>query len=315
METAVEAPVIKPVRGRPPKDPDKLAKYVAEKMKYEEYVKSIGGAVKAPSVHSQAVQIIAPPETEETDAERVLRISTRFDIMWKYTMAVANGKCRSFICSGAPGVGKSYTIEHILSQKKDKGDINYRVISGAVTGIELYKAMYKGRDKDYVLVIDDADGIFGDDNGVSILKGGLDSKPKRHISWLSNSGALKGIPEMFEYEGRMIFITNLSFDMYKSGKLAAHMKAFKDRSVYLDLSLHTKRDIMAWCANLILKNHILVQHSLNHEQEKMIVEWMREHRDQFISLSLRTAEQLARHYKLFGSAWEASAKQLFLQPE
>lgn len=311
---AVEAP--KPPRGKPPiKQPEKMKVYLEKMATYKAWLAGHSTIdVVGSGVNSQALEIIAPPETEETDAERVLRISGRFDIMWRYTLAVSNGKCRSFIISGAPGVGKSYTIEQVLSAKKEEGELNYRIVSGAVTGIELYKALYIGRSQDYVLVLDDADGIFLDNNGVSILKAALDSKKVRNISWLSNANQLKGVPDQFQYEGRMIFITNLSFDQYApTSKLGTHMKAFRDRSVYLDLCLHTKRDIMAWVLNLVTKNHLLVQLDLSYEQEKMILDFMQENRDKFKSLSVRTAMALARHFTLFGKEWEASAKQLFLE--
>lgn len=322
----VESDAPKPPRGKPPiKNPAKMKVYLEKKAVFEAWKTTQEEKPTKPSKASEsseeAIEVILPPETEETDAERVLRIAQRFDIMWKYIQAVANGACRSLIISGAPGVGKSHMIEQILGPKKEAALINYRVISGACTGIKLYEAMYKGRDEDFVLVIDDADGIFLDNNGVSILKAGLDTKKVRNISWLSNSSQLHGTPETFEYKGRMIFITNLKFDQYKKdSKLGTHMRAFQDRCTYLDLCLHTKRDIMAWVIRLVSKNHILVQHDLSHEQETEVLDWMKKHRDSFDSLSIRTAEKIAKHYKLFydekigPESWQTSAMQLFFRP-
>jgi hypothetical protein len=61
---------------------------------------------------------------------------------------------------------------------------------------------------------------------------------------LSESSTLRreGIPDQFNFNGTVIFITNLKFDKMKSQKLRDHLDALQSRCHYLDLTLDTMRD-------------------------------------------------------------------------
>jgi hypothetical protein len=311
-------------KGKPPKQgtPERAAYETAKAAYFAKVAKTtptIGKSVAVAGKKSIPANelIMVEDNPNETDAERVLRISDRFDTLNTYGTAVTNGKCRSLIVSGAPGVGKTHTLERILDHAKEYKGIRYKAISGALTGIELYKCLedYKGP-KD-VVMLDDADGIFMDENALSIMKGALDTKPVRNISWMSAGYQLKDTPDTFQYEGSMIFITNLPFMQYIDkghNRFAMHMSALVNRAVYLDLQLHTNRDLIAWITNLTRKTGLLIQHDLSKEQQEYILDFMQKNRDNFTSLSIRTALKLANHFKLVPQAkFESSAAHLFLR--
>ena len=59
----------------------------------------------------------------------------------------------------------------------------------------------------------------------------------RKISWNSDSNFLRreGVPGEFEFNGSVIFITNLKFDSTRQTKIKDHLEAILSRCHYLDL--------------------------------------------------------------------------------
>jgi len=166
----------------------------------------------------------------ETDEEVIARIGERFDILDQMTKATIAGDVRAMIVVGPPGVGKSYGVEKQLEHsglfdQLSGRRVKYEVIKGAMTPIGLYCTLYKHSDRNNVLVFDDCDSVFQDDLSLNILKAALDSGKKRRIYWNSDSAMLRreGVPDMFDFKGSCIFITNLQFQNLKSKKLQDHL--------------------------------------------------------------------------------------------
>lgn len=261
---------------------------------------------------------LAALETNETPAERIARIGERFTVMYRLTQGSISGAVRSLIVSGAPGTGKSHTVEHLLSQAADRDVIKYETVKGAISAVNLYKLLYRYSKSDQIVLLDDADSIFDDEDAMNIMKAALDTTAVRKISWLSESNTLKAedIPTQFVYEGAMIFITNKDFqgivDHGKS-KMAPHFAALMSRSIYLDLKLHTTADLIAWISHLVTKNHILVQRGLDRAQETEAVEWLAKNVSEVRELSIRTLLKIADFMKTDPTNWERFAKVTLLR--
>jgi hypothetical protein len=205
--------------------------------------------------------IVAKQSTPvETDEEVIARIGERFDILDQMTKATIAGDVRAMIVVGPPGVGKSYGVEKQLEHsglfdQLSGRRVKYEVIKGAMTPIGLYCTLYKHSDKNNVLVFDDCDSVFQDDLSLNILKAALDSGKKRRIYWNSDSAMLRreGVPDMFDFKGSCIFITNLQFQNLKSKKLQDHLEALQSRCHFLDLTLNTMRDRFLRIKQIYLK--------------------------------------------------------------
>ena len=85
-----------------------------------------------------------PAQSKETDAEIIERLRERFEILDDMTRAVKAGKVRAMIVSGAPGVGKSFGVEKVLSKHdtfaniaNDKKFKKYEIVKGAMSAIGL----------------------------------------------------------------------------------------------------------------------------------------------------------------------------------
>lgn len=285
-------------KGRKPKNPTKLAAYMAQVAAWEASV------LAPPIIHADN-----PNETEE---DIVLRISDMFDVFHKYAKGAVNGNVRSLVVSGAGGVGKSYMIENTLEYAKENNGIKYELVKGVLSPVNLYKLLFRNRDNKSIIVLDDADSIFADEQALSLLKNALDSSVSRKICWLAESKALSehSIPNWFMYEGSMIFITNRDFDaeVDGGGRYAPHMQALMTRALYLDLKLHTARDLSAWIRYIVSKNHILVQDGLSYAQEQEVLDFISENKNKLRHLSIRTALKLSSMVKTDGEAWKNSAK-------
>jgi hypothetical protein len=252
---------------------------------------------------------------DESDDEAIERIRNRFQILDEMTKAATTGDIRAMIVSGPPGVGKSYGVEKIVEQaclfdKLSGKRLRAEVVKGSATPIGLYQTLYKYSDKNCMLVFDDCDSILVDDVALNLLKGALDSGSKRKISWLSESSSLRreGIPESFNFNGSIIFITNLKFDKMKSQKLKDHLDALQSRCHYLDLTLDTMRDKILRIKQIASDGALFENMDLDKEAEIEVIEFMEEHKNSLREVSLRMAIKVAQLRKSFALRWKDMAR-------
>lgn len=322
--------ILKLPRGRTPQEKGKMIQYiqrvaaengitfekaqsfVVSKLPYAAALLNEKGGPVAPAPAPVKVK-------EEKDDEVVDRIQEKFDVLYDLAHGACTGSIRSLTVSGVGGVGKTHLIEKVIDHYKEASNLKYEVVHGVLTGIHLFMLLYRNREKGAVVVLDDADGIFKDENALSILKAALDSGLSRKISWKAESKALKdaGIPDEFLFEGAMIFITNMDFQrMVDSGRggFVPHMQAILTRTMYLDLGLHTQRELLLWIHHIVTQEHILVQAGLTQAQEKEILAFMTENRDRLRNLSIRTALKLASFYQMTPKGWKQMAENIELRP-
>lgn len=265
---------------------------------------------------------VAEEAVAETDEETMARIGERFDILHEMTRAACNGDVRAMIVTGPPGIGKSFGVEAELERasifdRVSGSRIKSEVVKGAATPIGLYQLLYKYSDKDNVLVFDDADQIFFDPISLNLLKSALDTSPKRKISWLSESNALRrdGIPETFYFKGSVIFITNISFKNVKSKSLKEHLEALESRCHVIDLTIDTTREKMLRIKQIVNTGELFNNYDFNKEQEAEIIDFLFEQKDRLREISLRTAIKLADLYKAFPMKWKKFAEVALMKGE
>ena len=252
--------------------------------------------------------------TAETDEEVIARIGERFDILDQMTKATIAGDVRAMIVVGPPGVGKSYGVEKQLEHsglfdQLSGRRVKYEVIKGAMTPIGLYCTLYKHSDKNNVIVFDDCDSVFQDDLSLNILKAALDSGKKRRIYWNSDSAMLRreGVPDMFDFKGSCIFITNLQFQNLKSKKLQDHLEALQSRCHFIDLTLNTLRDRFLRIKQIYLKGELFADYDFSQEQGDEIIGFMETNQNRLREISLRMALKIADLTKVSGDNWKSLA--------
>ena len=261
-----------------------------------------------------AQQVIKPVRVE-TVAEIEAKLKDRFEALEVMAEATGKGINRSLIVSGPAGLGKSYTVEAKLQELESKGhSVTY--IKGYVRPLALYKLLYETRHAKSVLVFDDSDSVFYDDVSMNLLKGACDSTDRRVLHWLSKSLEKEedeegeSIPEKFEFEGSIIFITNYDFDaMIASGnKLAPHFEALVSRSHYLDLAMKTKMDYIVRIKQVV-RGGMLKSRGFNAAEETMILEFIVNNMERLRELSLRMVVKISGLYKMDKKNWQKLASQ------
>lgn len=240
--------------------------------------------------------VAATATNVETVEEMKTRIAKRFHVMGKMATGLVKGTIRSLIISGAPGIGKTYTLEKKLKHADEIGEIAFTSIKGKCSPIGLYIHLWENREEDCVVLLDDVD-VFSNEDTLNVLKAALDTGEERIVTWgtASNYLAERDIPNNFEFKGSIVFITNSDIDaeVARGSKIAPHLDALQSRSIYLDLGVHSSREIMVRVEDVITTTDMLQKRGLTEAQTVNALEWMKEHVDRLRSVSLRTALYLA----------------------
>lgn len=186
----------------------------------------------------------------ETETEAMDRIASRFAVLDEMSSACIAGNIRAMIVTGPAGIGKSHGVTMQMEKASMFDKISgkrprFEIVKGAISGIGLFATLYKYSDAKNVLVFDDCD-VWEDQDALNVLKGALDSGKTRRISWNKDSRLLRdeGVPNTFNFNGSIIFITNKTFDSKKASKIQPHLDALQSRCHFLDLTVDSERDKM-----------------------------------------------------------------------
>jgi hypothetical protein len=236
---------------------------------------------------------VAP--VQESDEEMGSRIKKTYRSVEIMVNSISRGISPSLIISGNAGLGKSYTVKHVL----DNMGVKYQFAKGYCKATGLFKLLYENRNPGDVIVIDDNDNLFNDEVALNILKAALELNKSRTIGWLSEKEFVdedgEVIPRFFEFQGSVIFLTNLDFDaLIKSGnKLTPHLQALESRSLYLDMGIKTRREVMMRIRQVIAESDLSTSKGISKELETKMLDYLTVNVDKLKELSLRTFEKLA----------------------
>jgi predicted AAA+ superfamily ATPase len=247
----------------------------------------------------------------ETENQAIERIAERFKILEEMTNATLDGIVRGMVVTGPPGVGKTYGVEQVLEKDSlfdvmASRPVRHTFIKGAMSALGLYSKLYEYKDSKNILVLDDCDSILFNEDALNILKAALDSCKKRRISWNTDSNLLRreGVPSTFEFNGSVIFITNLKFDNMRHTKIKDHLDAIMSRCHYLDLTLDTTRDKIMRIKQIARDGGLFDTKGLTKEQEVEIIDFMVEKQDRLREVSLRMAQKIADLRNMDKNRWK-----------
>jgi hypothetical protein len=249
---------------------------------------------------SADTEVVKPRESRFT-------INQRFGFVRDMVTMLANGHQASVVVTGPGGLGKSHTVTAAL---KDAGftDLttldevglgvapkrSFRVIKGYSTPKGLYRALYEN--KDGVLVFDDTDSVLKDPVSVNLLKAALDSYSRRIISWRADIRD-EDLPTVFEFKGRVVFISNLAS--------ASMDQAIITRSMAVDLSMTTEQKVERM-RHLITQDDFMPEFRMRDKTDAM--DLIAELQDSVKELSLRTLIQVTKIRANGGDNWRDLAE-------
>jgi hypothetical protein len=244
------------------------------------------------------------------------RIKRTFDVLSKVAGGVINQHIKAAIVSGAPGVGKTYSLEAALSAAAREEKIRYESVKGVLSPIGLYRTLWECSAEDQVLVIDDCDSIFSDIDALNLLKAALDTGKTRKVHWNKESRVLneEGIPRSFEFKGAVVFITNIDFakEVERGTKMSPHYGALLSRSMYIDLGIHNRREVLVRVGQVIYSDTFLKENGITKEAAKEMMAWLTANLARVRVLSIRTILQLVQLVKTDGS-WQDMAESIMLK--
>lgn len=252
-------------------------------------------------------------QSTEQDLEKMdYDIRQRFEVLDLFSEAVVAGQIRSMVVSGAPGVGKTYTLEKRLKEAEVNGEIqSVTHVKGKSTPLYLYQLLWENNQPGQVLLMDDTDSVFGDDTACNILKSALDSSEERWITYGSAAKYLEqnDIPQTFKFEGTVVFISNLDFfGMIQRGTgIAPHLNAIMSRTHYLTLNVYTKREIMVRVQQIMLETPVLDCMGVSEDIKGEILEYLWENLDNLREVSIRTLLKIGEYYQISGEDWKKTA--------
>lgn len=242
-------------------------------------------------------------ETPETDEERDSRITRQYNTLERMADRIITGKLPALIVSGPPGLGKTYTIE----QRLDASEKDHDVIRGTVSGVGLYMALWH-MSEGGVVVLDDCDAVFRDEETLNILKIVLDSSEKRVVSWRKQASWLRDndIPDSFEFKGSVVFCTNIDFEaeINRGSKMSVHYQALVDRSLYLCLTLRSVEDYLCRIEQVCLGAGQFVKRGLSDAEAGETMNYIKANASRFYTLSIRSALQVAACRMMDSENWQ-----------
>lgn len=178
------------------------------------------------------LQLFRNSQPEDTVQKSEFSVSDRFTFISQFIQMIGHGDINSMVITGDPGIGKSYSVVHNLT---DLGleeiimdnDGDFIVIKGFSTARALYETLWTYNNK--IVIFDDADNIHKDPVASNLLKAALDSSPNRIMSWGAKIPDSEELPSRFQFTGRCIFISNMSINQFPQALLS--------RSFCVDLTL------------------------------------------------------------------------------
>ena len=190
-------------------------------------VTRVAGATAGVSIQAPTNKMSFLSVVESRDPE------VMFSNLESLTKMVGRGIQPSLVITGMAGVGKTHLVKETLKQMGLRESYDFEHFKGKATAAGLFITLYQNSDK--IVVLDDCDSVFKDDDAVNILKAALDSYDTRKISYISTK-PLKDefgepIPSHFEFTGKIIFISNIH-----QSKLD---EAIRSRSFVADISMNT----------------------------------------------------------------------------
>ncbi|KXB05598.1 hypothetical protein AKJ50_00500 [candidate division MSBL1 archaeon SCGC-AAA382A13] len=145
-----------------------------------------------------------------------------------YVKATVKGGSDSLILFSRPGLGKSFQTLSVLKELGLKKGIDYEVISGYSTPLELYHKLYQNRKK--IIVLDDVDGITSSRKALSLLQAVTWSvNGERIVNYETTSDKLEA-PSQFQFEGSIIICLNRESSL-------PELEALRSRSIFHRLEL------------------------------------------------------------------------------
>jgi hypothetical protein len=242
-------------------------------------------------------------EEIQKEYEKILKSETSnlrkyYFVLERFVETILEAKYNhSLFLTGRAGLGKSYTVMKTLNKEKNKKKMDYKLILGNITPLELYHNLYQYRTS--ILVFDDTQALLKNKQSMSLLLSAMwTANPDniRNVNWLSSSQKLKA-PQNFDFEGKIIFIAN---------EIPKDVEPVVSRCMDYELVL-SYADILLIMTEIAKMPHKV----LTKEQRLEVLNWIKENTDETVeNFDLRLQSKLETLYEYNKENWKDMAKHL-----
>ena len=260
-------------------------------------VRSVGKGYVERRLEEMAGEKINFEESAEKAAAKTEKfgINARFGFVEKLVSMVASGVQPSAVVTGSGGLGKTYTVIKTLEAAgyTDVSDLaafevgtkirkskSFTMVKGYSTAKGLYRTLFENNKS--IIVFDDCDAVLKDPVALNLLKSALDSYGKRIISWNADMKD-EDLPRSFNFEGRVIFISNMD-----DGRID---QAIRSRSMMIDLSMNSDQKIERM-ETIAQSPDFLPEYSAEIKADALAL--IREIKEEVKEISLRTLISVAK---------------------
>ena len=195
---------------------------------------------------------------------------------------VIDGFYYSLVLEGRGGIGKTFLVKSVLTERGLKEGEDYIYLKGYITPFSFYKVLYENKDG-MIIILDDVDGLLSDNKTKAILKSVLDTGTRR-LTYKTTKRT--DIPSEFDFNSSIIVISNnISKD--------EHFKAILDRCLYYKIEVKPIQ-ILNILENLTKKPY----KELSKKARKEILEFIKRH-SLYVSneFSIRTLFKIYELYR------------------
>ncbi len=162
------------------------------------------------------------------------------------------GRPKALIAYGTGGVGKTWELLKSLDRNNkrvydeelhlDADEYDAVTITGSTSPSDMYNLMYTNKDK--LVIFDDCDNMWDDEDAGNMLKGALDTSGTNTIRYpnpkpisITEDGKKVYPPKSFKFSGEVIFITNLRRKDLPQPIVNSRARAI-DLSMTMDETIH-----------------------------------------------------------------------------
>jgi len=194
------------------KEIDKDSKSKNIDFDYKKYESNIGLSESQISTIKKNTEIAN--KTADKDLADATDLRDRYE---RLVDNVINGSAKGLLVYGEGGLGKSFTVEKALKDGNLEQDKDYYTIKAAASPIQVFKKMQQYKDK--LIVFDDCDSLWNTEEGRNLLKGALDSREVRRLTWaktLPKEFRDENLSDKFDFTGKIIFLSNKTQKFFES---------------------------------------------------------------------------------------------------
>lgn len=233
-------------------------------------------------------------------------LDKHYNTLEMFIQGVADNKYH-MIVNGPSGCGKTEYTRKVL----DASNANAVIVSGTMSPIKLYAALYQCRKPGTVLVIDDTDTLLEHTESLEILKAALDSQSNKPVAWKKYSTVLakEGMPDEFIYHGRLIIITNKHLSLNDNTKLGAQLVPVRKRFQYFPAGLPSKEWEVLAMRKFVEAGEVRVfnERNISKDAQQDIMQFVEDNADDLGRISFRSLVQCVELYEAHGEDWKDMA--------